>query len=465
MPDQTAHAPATVTTINPATGEHLHTYPFQDSAALDDALDGAAAGFAVWRDTGPDKRADLLSCLAGVLRSRSEEFAHLMTLEMGRAISQSRDEVEKTAVLCDWFAEHGPGLVADEPTTVEDDKAYVSYLPLGTVLAIMPWNFPFWQALRAAVPIMMAGNGIVLSHSKNVTGCAYALGDAFASAGFPVGAFTVINVPTDALAGVIADDRIAAVTLTGSVRAGRAVGAEAGRALKKSVLELGGSDPFIVLADADVDAAVDAAVKARFTNNGQICICAKRFIIEAPIAEVFTQRFLEAIGHLTTGDPLDDTTFFGPMARADLRDELHQQVTKSVEAGAQLLLGGRIPDGVGAYYPATVLGDVTPGMPAWDQETFGPVAALTIAHDPEHALVLANSSDFGLSGNLWTGDVSAAQALARRMETGAVYINGFSASDPRVPIGGVKHSGYGRELSHFGIHEFVNAQLVWMDRN
>ncbi len=465
MTDATTQQPTGVTTINPATGQPINTYPFQDARSLEASLTSAACGLTQWRHTAPAQRAEKLLQLACVLRTRSEEFAQLMTLEMGRAITQSRQEVEKCAVLCDWFAQHGPALVADEATTVEDNKAYVSYLPLGTVLAIMPWNFPFWQALRAAVSIMMAGNTIVLSHSKNVTGSAFAIGDAFKAAGFPAGAFEVINVPTDALAGVIADRRIAAVTLTGSVKAGSAVASEAGKALKKCVLELGGSDPFIVLADADVDAAVEAAIKARYSNNGQICICAKRFILEAPIAEAFTTKFVEATRKLVSGDPLSDATFLGPMARADLRDQIHKQVTDSVGMGAHLLLGGRMPDGVGSYYPPTILADVRPGMAAWDQETFGPLAALTVAQDAEEALMLSNQSDFGLSGNLWTSDVVRGEAMARRMETGAVYINGFSASDPRVPIGGIKNSGYGRELSHFGIHEFVNAQLVWKDRN
>jgi succinate-semialdehyde dehydrogenase len=449
------------TTINPVTNEPLKTYPFQDKGSLNASLESAARGFEQWRDTAATERAAMLSCLATVLREGSEEFATLMTLEMGRPIKQSRDEVEKCAVLCDWYSKNGPRLIADEPTTVENSKAYVSYLPLGSILAIMPWNFPFWQALRAAVPIMMAGNGIVLSHSKNVTGCAYAIAEAFKRAHAVPGAFEVINVPTEILASIIADRRIAAVTLTGSVRAGSAVAAEAGQALKKCVLELGGSDPFIVLADADLDAAVEAAVNARFRNAGQICICAKRFILEAPIAEEFTNKFVEATRKLVSGDPMEESTFLGPMARVDLREQIHRQVTESVKSGARLLLGGKIPDGKGAFYPATILSAVKPGMAAFDEETFGPVAAITTARDAEHALQLSNQSEFGLSGNLWTADTERAKAMARRMETGAVYINGFSASDPRVPIGGIKKSGYGRELSHFGIHEFVNAQLVW----
>ncbi len=456
--------PTGVTTINPANNQPLKTYPFQNAESLHASLDRAAQGFQQWRNTPAVERAKFLSRLAAELRAGSEEFAKLMTLEMGRPIVQSRAEVEKCAVLCDWFAEHGPELIADEPTTVPDNKAYVSYLPLGTVLGIMPWNFPFWQTLRAAVSIMMAGNGFVLSHSKNVAGSAYAIGEAFERASVVPGAFEVILVPTDQLAGVIADKRIAAVTLTGSVRAGSAVASEAGKAIKKCVLELGGSDAFIVLADADMDACVDAAVQARFMNNGQICICAKRFILEAPIADTFTKKFVEAVSRLTTGDPMQDATFFGPMARTDLRDSLHKQVTDSIASGARLLLGGSVPEGAGAYYPPTILADVKPGMATWDEETFGPVAALTVAKDADEAVALANHSDFGLSGNLWTRDEKKGEALARRMETGVVYINGFSASDARVPIGGIKNSGYGRELSHFGIHEFVNAQLVWKDR-
>ncbi len=309
-----------------------------------------------------------------------------------------------------------------------------------------------------------AGN-FVLSHSSNVTGSALALGEAFKRAGFAPEAFQVIVVPVDALAGIIADPRIAAVTLTGSVRAGVAVGAEAGAALKRCVLELGGSDPFIVLADADIDGAVEASVNSRYLNNGQVCIASKRLILEVPIAEAFTKKFVAAVGKLVSGDPSDEKTFLGPMARKDLRDSIHKQVTDSVAKGARLLLGGEVPDGKGAFYPATVLSEVQPGMRAWDEEIFGPVAALTVARDADHAVELANLSEYGLSGALWTKDEARAEALARRMVTGAVYINGFSASDPRVPIGGVKKSGFGRELGHFGIREFTNAQLVWKDRS
>ena len=465
MSNETHNKATGVTTVNPATAQPLKNYPYLNAVSLSATLDNAVRGFQRWRDTPAPERARLLARLAAELRASSEEYAYLITQEMGKTIVQARQEIEKCAILCDWFAKHGPGLIADETTSVEDRKAYVSYLPLGTVLGIMPWNLPFWQVLRAAVSIMMAGNNFVLSHSSNVTGSAFALGEAFKRAGFAPDAFQVIVVPVDALAGIIADERVAAVTLTGSVRAGIAVGSEAGKALKRCVLELGGSDPFIVLADADIDGAVGAAVQSRYLNNGQVCIASKRIILEASIAEAFTSKFVEAAGKLVLGDPMDENTFLGPMARMDLRDSIHQQVTDSVAKGARLLLGGTVPERDGAFYPATVLSDVQPGMRAWDEEMFGPVAALTVAHDADHAVELANRSDYGLSGALWTKNIVRGEALARRMVTGAVYINGFSASDPRVPIGGVKKSGFGRELGHFGIREFVNAQLVWKDRS
>ena len=465
MSTATSHPSANgATTFNPATGRELKNYPFQNAAGIDASLNRAADGFRRWRDTPPADRAAMLSRLAGVLRDDAEDLARLITLEMGKPITQARAEIQKCAVLCDWYAENGPRLIGDEATTIEGDKAYVSYLPLGPVLAVMPWNFPFWQALRGAVPILMAGNGFVLRHARNVTGCAYAMGDALRKAGLIEGVFEVINVAQGDIAGIIADDRIAAVTLTGSVGAGSAIAAAAGKVLKKSVLELGGSDPFIVLADADLDGAVEAAVKARYQNTGQVCIAAKRIILEHSIADTFTARFVDAVGKLVTGDPMDDKTFIGPLARPDLRDEIHGQVLASVQAGATLLLGGEKPGGEGAFYPPTVLTDVKPGMAAFDQETFGPLAALIVSRDADEAVTLANTSEFGLSGNLWTRDVAKAKSMARRMETGGVFINGFSASDPRVPIGGVKKSGYGRELSHFGIREFTNAQLVWEDR-
>lgn len=358
-----------------------------------------------------------------------------------------------------------PGMdcrLADEPVKVDgDDDVHVSFLPIGTVLAVMPWNFPLWQVIRASGPIMLSGNGFMLKHAPNVMGSAYALQDAYEAAGFPKGLFTNLIADNETVARTIEDPRIAAVTLTGSMRAGSAVAATAGKALKKSLLELGGSDAFIVLADANIDLAVKAAVEARFQNAGQVCLAAKRFILEEPIAEQFTRKFVAAVEQLKVGDPLNSAINVGPMARADLRDELDGQVQRTLAAGATLLLGGKKIDGPGNFYAPTVLADVKPGMAAFDEETFGPVAAITVAANAEQAIVLANTSDYGLGGSLWTQDITRAQRIARRLETGGVFINGFPATNARIPVGGVKKSGYGRELSHFGLREFTNAQAVW----
>lgn len=451
--------------INPATGEQIERFPYLDNTETNIVLDRALKSFHAWRETNIVERAKCFTRLASVLRSNKERYARDLSLEMGKPIRQARAEVEKCSVLCEWYVKHGPAMIADEPTTVEGEKAYVSFLPLGLIFAITPWNFPFWQVMRSAVPILLAGNGFVLKPAPNVIRAAFNVAEAFNEAGFVVDILSVLNIQHGAVPGVIGDHRIAAVTLTGSVRAGAVVAAEAGRNLKKSVLELGGSDPFIVLADADLHKAVPAAVEGRFQNTGQICVAAKRIIVEAPIAEEFTRRFVDAVKALKVGDPLDEATYIGPMARQDLRDELDSQVKRTIEAGAKLLFGGK-PIGAknGAFYAPTVLGGVRPGMAAFIEETFGPVAAIIIARDAEEAVQLANDSEFGLSGALWTADIGRAKALARRMETGGVFINGSTASDPRTPIGGVKKSGYGRELSHFGIREFSNAQIVWQDR-
>lgn len=345
-----------------------------------------------------------------------------------------------------------------------DDKAYVSYLPLGVVLGIMPWNFPYWQVMRAAVPILMGGNGFLLKPAENIVGTAQLLDAAWRDAGLPEGTFIAANISREGTSRAIADDRIAAVTLTGSVAAGRSIAAQAGQALKKVVLELGGSDPFIVLADADLDAAVDAAVASRFQNTGQVCIAGKRIIVEDAVYDRFVAQFCQKVQALTIGDGRDPANRIGPMARQDLLEQLDAQVRASVDAGAQLLVGGHQLDHPGAFYAPTVLAGVEPGMQAFDTETFGPVASISRARDADHAVELANQSEFGLSGNLWSGDRARAMQLARRLQTGGVFVNGFSASDPRVPIGGVKKSGFGRELSHFGIREFVNAQTVWFDK-
>lgn len=450
--------------INPATGETLSTTPFETIEALDKTLASNHRAFKHWRTVPLTLRADKLRALGVVLRNNAEAMAQMITAEMGKPIAQARAEVAKSASLCDWYAEHGPAMLATEGTLVENQQAVIEYRPLGAILAVMPWNFPLWQVLRGAVPILLAGNSYVLKPAPNVMGSAALIKHLFAEAGFPQELFAVINVTPEGVSHAINDSRIAAVTVTGSGRAGAAIGAQAGAALKKCVLELGGSDPFIVLNDANLDEAVKAAVVGRFQNTGQVCAAAKRFIVEAGIADAFTEKFLAAVQALPLGNPEDEKTFIGPMARYDLRDELHQQVTTSLNQGATLLLGGEKIAGEGNYYAPTVLGNVTSEMVAFREELFGPVAAITVARDAQHALDLANDSDFGLSATVYTADAQRADEFAARLECGGVFINGYSASDPRVAFGGVKKSGFGRELSHFGLHEFCNVQTVWKDR-
>ncbi|MEE4620949.1 aldehyde dehydrogenase family protein [Pseudomonas alliivorans] len=450
---------------NPATGEQIGHYPFASDAELENSLARAAASFSVWKRTTIDERARLIIALGKTLREDANAIAQMISQEMGKPIKQALGEVEKCAQLCNWYAAQGPAMLAAEPTLVENDKARIEYRPLGPILAVMPWNFPIWQVLRGAVPTLLAGNTYVLKHAPNVMGCAYLMLDAFKRAGFPEAVFEVINATQDGVSRAIADPRIAAVTLTGSVRAGQAIGAQAGAALKKSVLELGGSDPFIVLNDADLDQAVKAAVIGRFQNTGQVCAAAKRLIIEDGVAEEFTRRFVEETRKLAIGDPLSSETYIGPMARLDLRDELDAQVQATLAEGATLLLGGERIAGQGNFYAPTVLGDVTDQMTSFKQELFGPVASIITARDARHALELANDSDFGLTATVYTRNLELAEQLADELDTGGVFINGYSASDPRVTFGGVKKSGYGRELSHFGVREFTNAQTVWRDRH
>ncbi len=448
---------------NPATGALIAAYSFQTPDEVEATLAASKAAYAVWRSTPMGDRVACYHRLAATLRNRLDVLAGLITAEMGKTIGEARAEVEKSAATLEWLAEHGPAILADEPAAPDvDDEVYVSFLPIGTILAVMPWNLPIWQVIRAAGPIMLSGNGFLLKHAPNVMGCARALQAAYEASGFPVGVFANLNAANDAVAKAIADPRVAAVTLTGSARAGAAVAATAAKALKRSLLELGGADPFIVLADADIDQAVKAGIKGRFGNAGQVCLAAKRFILEKPIADVFIQRFVAAVKNIRVGDPLDPGTTFGPIARGDLRDGVHDQVRRSVEAGAKLVLGGKPVEGPGFFYEATVLTGVQPGMAAFDEEVFGPVAAFTIADDADHAVTLANTSDYGLGGNLWTADIAKAREVVRRLETGGVFVNGFFATDPRIPVGGVKNSGYGRELSHFGLREFTNAQAVWI---
>ncbi|UVL59124.1 aldehyde dehydrogenase family protein [Pseudomonas sp. B21-032] len=451
--------------INPANGEQIGHYAYESDAVLNAALSRAAQGYAAWRRTPVAARIALLLALAGALRDNAEAMARMITDEMGKPVAQARGEIEKCAQLCEWYAANGPAMLEAEAAPVPVGKARIEYRPLGPLLAVMPWNFPIWQVLRGAVPALLAGNTYVLKHAPNVMGSAYLLLEAFQRAGFPEGVFEVINVTPEGVSKAIADPRIAAVTLTGSVRAGTAIGAQAGAALKKCVLELGGSDPFIVLNDADLDEAVKAAVIGRYQNTGQVCAAAKRLIVEQGVVEAFTRKFVEATQALVMGDPHASETYIGPMARFDLRDELDQQVQATLAEGATLLLGGGKVQGNGNYYQPTVLADVTDQMTSFKQELFGPVASIITARDARHALQLANDSEFGLASTIYTANAALAEQLADELDTGGVFINGYCASDPRVTFGGVKKSGFGRELSHFGVREFCNAQTVWVDRN
>ncbi|WP_339456970.1 aldehyde dehydrogenase family protein [Pseudomonas sp. EA_65y_Pfl1_P120] len=450
--------------INPVNGETVASYPYETHQQLDAALDRATRAFRTWRRQPVSQRAELLLNLASALRDQAEEMAQTIILEMGKPIAQARAEIEKCAQLSEWYAAHGPAMLAPEPTLVDNGSAQIEYRPLGPILAVMPWNFPVWQVLRGAVPTMLAGNTYVLKHAPNVMGSAYLIQQTFKKAGFAEGLFEVINVANEGVTKAIADPRIAAVTLTGSVRAGIAIGSQAGAALKKCVLELGGSDPFIVLNDADLDAAVQAALIGRFQNSGQVCAAAKRLIIEAGVVDAFTAKFLEASRALIMGDPTCAATYIGPMARFDLRDELHDQVQATLEEGAILLLGGNKVPGAGNFYAPTVLANVTDQMTSFKQELFGPVASIITARDADHAVALANDSEFGLTASIFTTDPAKARDIANQLETGGIFVNAFSVSDPRVAFGGVKKSGFGRELSHFGVREFCNAQTVWLDR-
>lgn len=447
---------------NPTTGEILAQYPMQSASEVEQALNTSATAYKEWRQSSMATRVTVLRQLSQQLREREPELTRMITLEMGKPVAQARGEILKCANLCDWYAEHGPAMLADQPSQVPD--AWQSFRPIGVILAVMPWNFPFWQVLRGAVGMLLAGNTYLLKHAPNVMGSATLMAELFDATDLPKGGFNVINVDNEGVSAAIKDDRIAAVAVTGSVRAGAAIAAQAGAALKKTVLELGGSDPFIVLADADLDEAVKSAVTGRYQNTGQVCMAAKRFIIEASIADEFEKRFVDAVKSLKIGDPLDEQTFIGPMARADLRDELDEQVKASLREGARLVLGGEKIAGQGNYYAPTILADVTNDMTAFRQELFGPVAAIAVANDAQHALEIANNSDFGLSATVWTADEEVAARMSDELEVGAVFINGNGASDPRVTIGGVKKSGYGRELSHFGVHEFCNVQTVWKNR-
>jgi len=451
-----------INSINPATEEVIATFEQFTPEQTEQALAEAQTAFRQWRETSFAERARLMRRVADLLRVRKDRYAGLITAEMGKPIVAAEAEVEKCAWACEFYADNAERFLAHEVVSTNAHLSYVAFEPLGVVLAVMPWNFPFWQVFRFAAPTLMAGNTGVLKHASNVPQCALAIEEVFRDAGLPRGALRTLLIPGAAVESIINDRRVRAVTLTGSDVTGEKVAAAAGRVLKKTVLELGGSDPFIVLADADLEAAVETAVRARFQNTGQSCIAAKRFIVEARVAEEFEQKFTEAISKLKVGDPIDRTIDVGPLARGDLRDSLEGQVRESVAKGARVVLGGAPLPGRGYYYQPTLLVNVTLNMPALREELFGPVAPLVRVADEDAAIAMANASDFGLGAALWTRDLDRARFLASRIEAGSVFVNGMVVSDPRLPFGGVKRSGYGRELSAFGIHEFVNIQTVWI---
>src|SRR5579859_5585192 len=451
-----------IQSINPATEEVLETFERYNQEQIDEALDQARQAFVHWRESSFAERGALFHRLAQHLRERKVELARTATLEMGKPIAEAEAEVEKCAWNCDYYADNAEQFLADEHIATNAADSYVEFQPLGVILAIMPWNYPYWQVFRFAAPALMAGNTAVLKHASNVSRAALDIERIFRESGLPDGAFRTLLISGAEAEKLIADPRIAAVTLTGSDTAGVAVASASGHALKKTVLELGGSDAFIVLEDADLDGAAQTATRARFQNTGQSCIAAKRFIVVEAVADAFERKFVEEASKLRVSDPLDRQTQVGPLAREDLRNTLEDQVRRSVEMGAKVLLGGKSLPGNGYFYAPTILGSVTPEMPVFREETFGPVAAVVRARDAAHAIALANDSQFGLGGNLWTQDIERGKALARHLESGGVFINGMTASDPRLPFGGVKRSGYGRELSWFGIREFVNIQTVWI---
>lgn len=447
-------------TINPATGETLETFDELSDVGVERALERAWQTFLSYRTTSFADRAAWMHAAADILEREKDHWAELITTEMGKLRSAAVGEVEKCAWVCRFYADNAERFLADRIVETDAEASFIKYQPLGPVLAVMPWNFPFWQVFRFAAPGLMAGNVGLLKHASNVPRCARAIQETFERAGFPGGAFQSLIIGSSRVASIIDDDRVRAVTLTGSEGAGSSVAERAGKRLKKAVLELGGSDPFIIMPSADLDAAVSTAVKARTVNNGQSCIAAKRFIVHQDIADEFTRRFVSAMEALRVGDPMDTETQVGPLATPPIRDELHEQVRQSVRAGARVLTGGEPLDGDGNYYPPTVLADIPQDSPAWKDELFGPVASVFVVHDIEDALRVANDTKFGLGGAAWTQDADEQLRFIDGIDAGAVFINGMVASDPRLPFGGVKASGYGRELGEHGIHEFVNIKTV-----
>ncbi|WP_165748357.1 NAD-dependent succinate-semialdehyde dehydrogenase [Cellulophaga sp. Z1A5H] len=453
---------SSITIINPATDEEVATYDRITQKEAKNKIALANRTFGSWKSTAFEVQSKLMHKLADYLEEHKEEYAQLATREMGKIIGQSRKEIEKCILICRYYADNAKDLLADNSVDTEAKKSYVTFQPIGVVLAVMPWNFPFYQVIRFAVPALMAGNVGVLKHASNVQGCAFALEDAFLKAGFPEGCFTNLNLSSEHVKDVIADKNIVAVTLTGSDPAGRSVASIAGQNLKKTVLELGGSDAYIILEDADLEKAVELATFGRLQNNGQTCIAAKRFIVLEAIYEEFLVAFKKKMKDAKMGAPTAEDTYYGPMARKDLRNELHEQVQKTIAQGGRLVLGGEIPQGKGAYYPATILADLKPGMEGFDEELFGPVASVIKAKNDEEAIILANNSQFGLGSGVFTSNLERGEQIALQLEAGSSFVNKLVVSDPRLPFGGVKNSGYGRELSGYGIKEFVNTKSVWI---
>ncbi len=451
-----------IQSINPATNEVVKTFEENSPNEIIEIIDNAHNAFLSWRLSSFAERKELMLNAANILRKYKSGYAETISIEMGKIISESLAEVEKCAWVCEYYAENAENILSEEIIETDASQSYVRFDPIGVVLAVMPWNFPFWQVFRFAAPALMAGNAGLLKHASNVPQCALAIEDVFNKAGFPDDIFRTLLIGSKAVKDVIENPNVKAVTLTGSEPAGMKVAELSGYNLKKTVLELGGSDPFIVLADADIDTAVKVGVQARMLNNGQSCIAAKRFIVEESIADEFETKFVDEMEKLSVGDPLEEATTQGAMAREDLLLELHEQVQRSIEAGARRLLGCERYEIDGAFYKASILGNVKKGMPCYDEELFGPVATIIRAKNEDDAIRIANDSDFGLGASLWTNNLEKAKVLAEFIESGSVFINGLVKSDPRLPFGGVKKSGYGRELSHYGIKEFVNIKTVWI---
>lgn len=450
--------------ISPVSGEIVGSYREMPDSEVADILQKCRVAQREWAEHSLSERARMMQGLHDVLLGNKEDYARLMSREMGKIYAQGIAEVEKCAWCCDWYAKRGEAFLADEDVATDARRSFITYKPLGVVLAIMPWNFPLWQVFRFAVPALLAGNGALLKHAPNVFGCSLLIETLFRDAGFPEHLFRSLVIDIPKTTALIHDPAVAAVSITSSVNAGRAVAGEAGKALKKCVLELGGSDPFIVLEDADIDRAVEVGIVGRFQNSGQSCIAAKRFIVVDSVYEEFERKFVDRASQLKVGDPMEPDVYVGPLARVDLRDGLHDQVQRSVAAGAQLLLGGEVPPGPGAFYPVTVLAGVREGMAAWSEELFGPVATLIKVSDEREAIDVANGTEFGLGGSVWTRDLARGERIAAdEIQSGAAFVNEMSKSDPRMPFGGIRHSGYGRELSVFGIREFVNVHSVWVN--